>query len=432
MTTSITWINHAGFLLECGDVALVSDPWIEGRVFDRSWSLLAPSAWTYADFERVTHIWFSHEHPDHFFPPNVRQIPEHVRGRITVLYQETKDNKVVDFCRKLGFSCQILPPGEVVSLGSGVEVVNQPHEYDSWLLVRTPDARLLNLNDVPLRRPDAVAAVKDQVGEVDVLLTQFSYANWAGNPGDAARHKAEAETYIRQMKLQIETIRPRYVIPFASFVRFAHEQNAFHNAWANRVDDIVAMLESDCGVVPVALYPGDRWSLFDAHDNAPTLAKYGDRYAESMTGLTPTETVAEPRLIEMAGDFVARLRKSNVTAPLWPIQLAGYLRPARVYLDDLGRAYVFSMLTGLRPASVARASCDIATYSDAFAFCLQNLFGSGTLAVNGRFEAPAGGDIKYFWRQFAIAAENNEGRFFPRHNLARFARHVLDNLRRRR
>ena len=38
---NIEWINHASFLLEIDDLKLVSDPWMEGRVFNRSWELLA-------------------------------------------------------------------------------------------------------------------------------------------------------------------------------------------------------------------------------------------------------------------------------------------------------------------------------------------------------------------------------------------------------
>ena len=80
----INWINHAGFSLIYKDIHLVTDPWIEGRVFNESWDLLAESRFTYDDFAHVTHIWFSHEHPDHFFPPNLKKIDRKHRSGITI------------------------------------------------------------------------------------------------------------------------------------------------------------------------------------------------------------------------------------------------------------------------------------------------------------------------------------------------------------
>ena len=82
----LEWINHSSFLLEHGRVRLLCDPWIEGYVFDNNWAQLSPTKFSYADFARVTHLWFSHEHPDHFFPPNLEKIAPEIRRNITVLF----------------------------------------------------------------------------------------------------------------------------------------------------------------------------------------------------------------------------------------------------------------------------------------------------------------------------------------------------------
>ena len=94
----IKWVNHASYILEYDGIKMISDPWIEGNVFNQSWSLLAKSKFTYNDYKDITHIWFSHEHPDHFFPPNLLKIPSDYRSNITVLFQKTIDNKVRKFC----------------------------------------------------------------------------------------------------------------------------------------------------------------------------------------------------------------------------------------------------------------------------------------------------------------------------------------------
>jgi len=90
----IRWVNHASFIVETDRARLICDPCIEGTAFNDGWRLLSPTQFSYRDFERITHIWFSHEHPDHFAPPNLRKIPEEYRRRITVLSHGTDCNSV--------------------------------------------------------------------------------------------------------------------------------------------------------------------------------------------------------------------------------------------------------------------------------------------------------------------------------------------------
>jgi UDP-MurNAc hydroxylase len=62
----IGFVNHASLIITSGNVRLISDLWLEGRVFHEGWDLIAKSVMTFEDFKDITHIWFSHEHPDHF------------------------------------------------------------------------------------------------------------------------------------------------------------------------------------------------------------------------------------------------------------------------------------------------------------------------------------------------------------------------------
>ena len=116
------FVNHASFLVEQGTLRLICDPWIEGTVFNDGWDLLSPTRSRYEDFRDITHIWFSHEHPDHFNPPNVKKIPEECRSEITVLFQHTNDKKVVRYCEKIGFKeVRELPHGEWIELAPGID-----------------------------------------------------------------------------------------------------------------------------------------------------------------------------------------------------------------------------------------------------------------------------------------------------------------------
>ncbi|GAC1700330.1 MAG: hypothetical protein NVS9B4_01570 [Candidatus Acidiferrum sp.] len=84
-------VNHTGFIIESEAVRLLCDPWIEGNTFNIGWTLLSRTKLRYEDLSAITHIWFSHEHPDHFNPPSLKKIPEEYRRAITVVFHYTRD-----------------------------------------------------------------------------------------------------------------------------------------------------------------------------------------------------------------------------------------------------------------------------------------------------------------------------------------------------
>ena len=118
----IEWVNHASFVVSSGRIHLLTDPWIFGRAFNESWDLLVPSKFSIDDFSRITHIWFSHEHPDHFSPPVLSRIPEKTRKEICVLFQQTRDQRVVSFCKKQGFGVTELLDGESLDIAPDFRV----------------------------------------------------------------------------------------------------------------------------------------------------------------------------------------------------------------------------------------------------------------------------------------------------------------------
>jgi L-ascorbate metabolism protein UlaG (beta-lactamase superfamily) len=67
----IEWVNHASYVLSSKGVNLICDPWLSGSAFNQGWSLLSSSKFRVEDFDRITHVWFSQEHSDHFSPPSL-------------------------------------------------------------------------------------------------------------------------------------------------------------------------------------------------------------------------------------------------------------------------------------------------------------------------------------------------------------------------
>jgi hypothetical protein len=427
----IEWINHASYVLESGGVRLVADPWIDGRAFDDGWAHLTPTRFRYEDFENVTHIWFSHEHPDHFSPSNVRKIPESARRKITVLYQRTRDRKIVTFCEKAGFARVVeLPPREWFELARGVEVMNAAvGNDDSWLAVRADGKLLLNLNDCVIRKETQCAEIRGLLGgaAVDVLLTQFSYANWSGNPGDLATHRAAAAEKLRCVQMQTKAFAARDVIPFASFVWFCHAENWFHNEGANRVDEAHAAIASLGGPRSVVLFPGETWHAGAPHDSAASIGRYRPEYERvfAKPPLVTSPPVGMDALREQAAAFTARLLSTN--GRLFRIARRRNPFPAAlVRVEDHGVHAELSLQQGLVPVPAPTRPADVAASSSALSYAFLHDWGGGTLHVNGRYTAPTGGDPQRLFLYFELSGANNRGVTFP----SLFVQRLVARLRR--
>lgn len=410
----IEFVNHSSFVLEAHGVRLVCDPWLDGHAFDRSWGLLSPSVFRVEDFARITHIWFSHEHPDHFHPPTLQRIPPEFRARITVLFQETRDRKVVEYCKNLGFGdVRELPDEEWVEIAPGVRVlcVSIGGFQDSWLCVRTPERTVLNLNDGFIVQTERIERVARLVGAVDVLATQFSISGWDGNAEELDRRRRGARTMLARAVAQCTTLKPRFVMPLASFVWFCHAENAYMNDGVLPIAEVERELATNTQARPVLLYPGDAWTIGDDHDNTRAVARYAADQASLSTRPLQTGTPVTPEvLIEQSREFVRQMgqgsdplrlrvhwarqsvRRARKRGGLGPAAAAALFakrvahpEKAIVHVDDHAQSYAFDPERGLQPVDVPADRCQVGLSSAALHSALRFLWGGETLLFNGRF-----------------------------------------------
>jgi UDP-MurNAc hydroxylase len=75
------FVNHASILLEHGGTRLISDPWLYGTAFNDGWDLVCKSALDAAELGQVNYIGYSHEHPDHFSPRVLQDVPKEAAQR---------------------------------------------------------------------------------------------------------------------------------------------------------------------------------------------------------------------------------------------------------------------------------------------------------------------------------------------------------------
>lgn len=417
----ITFVNHASFILEHEDVKLICDPWIEGSVFDNSWSLLMPSKFQYEDFSTITHIWFSHEHPDHFFPPNIKMIPIEYRKQITVLYKETLEKKVLKYCKVQGFKTVIeLPNCEWYNLTNNLSLNCIVWQDDSTLMIRTPELKILNTNDCLIQNKEEAEFIVSKVGNPDVLFTQFSYANYAGETYEARREIALKK--YTQIRNQLTTFRPKYLIPFASFVWFSHEENYRMNDGINTIREVYDNINSENpNLGLIIMKPGSEWEIGSAYENESVLTDYDKAYVEiESREREKTNIVSEENLLKLGATYVKRLQKLSYLPIL---NLFNVVKPLLLDVSDLNAK--FKLTTKGFEKVADDTQCDLSITSDALGFCFEFNYGFNTLAVNARFKVLNPNNIDRFSKFMSLSDAMNHGRTTTKELLKGIIRRIL-------
>ena len=190
---TIEFVNHASVIISHGNISILSDPWYKDAVFHNGWRLLCELTddKVIEILKRITHIYISHEHPDHFQPAffldkNVKKIL--IDRKVKILFQNTKDKRVVNFLRKQELEVSELDSNGKIDLSDDLKVqIIKCGFYDSALSINTANLKILNLNDCPLRSQKEIKKFRKNYGTFDILLSQFSYAAWKGG----AKNKIE-------------------------------------------------------------------------------------------------------------------------------------------------------------------------------------------------------------------------------------------------
>jgi L-ascorbate metabolism protein UlaG (beta-lactamase superfamily) len=364
----IEWVNHASFVVSSGRIRLLTDPWIFGRAFNESWDLLVPSKFSIDDFSRITHIWFSHEHPDHFSPPVLSRIPETTRKEIRVLFQQTRDQRVVSFCKKQGFGVTELLDGESLDIAPDFRVTcqNVPF-YDSWLAIEAEGKCLLNMNDCVVTNPAVMRRIKRRFRHVDVLFQQFSYAGWVANEDQHEAWKAYAREFAEVILSHTVEIQPQYIVP------------------------------------------GDKWSPGEPHTNAQALARYADAQAVPFTP-NVSKSIPLADIMQLAGTYHERMLAKHNRAFVIIASALGLMPRITFRLTDLKQNVSFDWRNGPQYVSEA-VEPDITLHSDSLAYLFRFDWGLDTLFVNGRFHSDNGG-IRKLLRTLALGSLANIGKRF--------------------
>ena len=202
-------------------------------------------------------------------------------------------------------------------------------------------------------------------------------------PNTRPRGERAARKKLTQIRAQLGGLRPRYTIPFASYVWFSHEDNYYMNDHINTIGRVYEYLRKYTQTVPIVLYPGETWEISTKHNSERSVARYEADYKRIAEGpLARAVTVEETTLVEAA----KKLRQRVLSRISWYHFILQ--RPLRIYVTDYARAYGFSFLRGLYWTGQPWNDNDVAMSSDALLYCLQFDWGFNTIHVSGKFHIP--------------------------------------------
>jgi UDP-MurNAc hydroxylase len=180
----LTFLGHAGFLVETSQALVLMDPWLSREgAFASAWMQfprnhhLAPEVRARLEqSDKARYLYLSHEHKDHYDPAFLATLPR----ELTVVLAAFRRPVLAEQLRALGFSrVVLLEDGDVLPIPGGhlrLYLTDSVLNRDSALLVHAEGRRFLNLNDCKVH--DRLARIVAEDGPIDVFTAQYSGAVW--------------------------------------------------------------------------------------------------------------------------------------------------------------------------------------------------------------------------------------------------------------
>lgn len=186
------------------------------------------------ELNRVSYCFITHEHPDHFHTASIRSLPRSIQYLVPDLPEE----HMAGYLSSHGHAASVVTPFEWRVLRAGVRILSIPLlNDDSVLLVETPAAIIVNLNDSKPQRGqmqrlrawlDAHAA-----GKRRVLLSSYSPASIVNSfmrHGRRVSLRQKAD-YVRYICDHCRLLGIDDFMPFASQVIFRRRDSHWANAF---------------------------------------------------------------------------------------------------------------------------------------------------------------------------------------------------------
>ena len=407
---SLECVNHSCIILTHNDVSFAMDPWIDGSVFNNSWELLIKTQQqSIESLKKSQFIWFSHEHPDHFNPPNLKIFS----NKNNFLFQKTIDKRVVKFLAKISPNVKEIDINKTLQLSKNFSIQVIPFQYlDSMSVIKIENLTILNLNDCDIKNDFQLEFIKNLTGPIDILLVQFSYAIGKSNKHNKAEREEWSNEILKKLSKNIQLLNPKIVIPFASFCYFSKNDNFYMNDSINKIEDTINYLSKENSKIKfLCFYPGDTWDLNSDFNNNNNFAKYNEAYQKIKVLPLDENIVDFNTLNNSSNKFIISTKKKNNLFFLYTFFNKNKYAIS-FKLTDINKTYLFDFSKGLTETNNFNPNkpwCSLTTQS------LNNLLSSGygydSLIIGGRFESNKVG-LKTLNSIFKFQAKNYQNIYY--------------------
>ena len=378
----IQFVGHACIAVECSGASILMDPWLFGKVFNDSWTLRPEPVLDPALLDQIHYLWISHEHPDHCHFPTLGSFPDSFKQRVTILFQSRDSAKMIAAFKSLGYQrLRLLPHREIVPLTDDPDGTRvycyHAGLMDSALAVIDNHEVVLNANDARISTSEC-RLIRQDLKHVDVLLSQFSLAAYAGFEPPERYLPDRAVQILRNLSEMHRALDARVTIPFASFIYFSSEDNKYVNRFANTVADAYSYLDRQRQSAAV-LYPGDSYKVGATHDSCQALDRYASLPDWNRLSYDPVSTKPLTEIFDAYTTMAAQIRERYLLA------LLSLLRPVTIKIPDLDKTVQFSLASGRIAETEESYQPDLSIYSQPLWFAFKFPFGIQTLGVSARF-----------------------------------------------
>lgn len=426
MKTSIKFINHASVIISGKKTVVLTDPWYEGDAFNKGWNLITETTDGEIDatLNIVTHIWLSHEHPDHFSISFFKKFKNKIKEKkIKILFQKTKDKRVISFIKQYNLDFIELDFNKKINLDNEFSVLCiKDGFYDSALLVYNKNEKILNLNDCDISTPNRATEVFKVTGAVDVLLTQFSFAAWKGGKGNVKWRNDSAREKLETINLQIKYFLPKIVIPFASFIYFSNNDNFYLNDAINTPKNVSLYFKNISSKV-IFMKPQDKIGGDNEYYSNNKAVEYWEKLYSSLNSkkVNVYDTISEIEIKRSYEAYCNRILERNSLILMKLIKFLipiSFFRPVIIEVYDLNKNFKIDYLS--RKIELINKKGMLKMNSACLNFLFKNTFGFDTLTVNGCFEEVSKNGFLNATKTLAIENLNNLGIYITIRNLLSF------------
>ena len=217
---------------------------------------------------------------------------------------------------------------------------------------------------------------------------------------------------LNRIKTQSNTLNPKFIVPFASMVRFCHKENSYMNDSINTPQSAVEFINKFTNSSSYLMVPYESWDGVTKKNNEEAIYYWEEAYKSALNRnlikQKKSYSIAELKIV--CNKMIERVSLKNNNLILSTLCFLAILPKINIKIIDLEKDVAFSWNNGLFETNNLDTNNSIKMSSESIHYLFAFDFGIDTLNVNARFFGSLIQKKKLI-RCFAPLALNNTGRY---------------------